>query len=293
MAKVKTPVIVAIAVIITAIVVFGAAYYIFVLTKPPAKPQLRIGTSADYPPFEFIKEVNGRYAFAGFDVDLMNWICERIGYEPVWYDMPFESLIPALQAGKIDVIIAAMTITAEREKIVDFSIPYYNADQGILTLYERRAEFKSVDDINKTTVIVGVQTGTTGEAWAKEYLIADIKGYERVYDMLQALKAKHLDVVIIDSPVAHYYNNTDPELWLAFTVETGERYGIAVAEGNTELLNKINNALREAFESGYYDQLVGKWFGGTELPDPLVTNNAVGIIFPILMVPLIIVKRKE
>ena len=92
---------------------------------------LVVGTSADFPPFEYKDPETGE--IVGFDIELIKLIAQKIGYDRVEIkDMDFDSLIPALQAGQIDVAIAGMTITEKRKQQVDFSIPYWSADQAVV-----------------------------------------------------------------------------------------------------------------------------------------------------------------
>lgn len=250
--------------IILAIVVIGIIagagivwYFYFGPGKP--KPILVMGTSADFPPFEFVDEEGN---IVGFDIDIARYIADKYGYELVIKDIAFEGLIPALQAGEIDMIVAAMTITPEREEVVDFSIPYYNASQGILIRADS-PDITSIEDLYGKTI--GVQAGTTGEAWAEENLGENctIIAYQRIYDAVTALRAGYIDALILDEPVANYYDKAAEDIKKAsYVIDTGERYGIAVREGDTELLEKINAALEELIHSEYYDTLIATWFGG-------------------------------
>jgi len=116
---------------------------------------IAVGTSADFPPFEYIE--NGQ--FVGFDMDLVREIAKLADLEVKFIDMSFDSLIPALRAGQVDVVAAAMTITDDRKQIVDFSSPYWTADQSIIV--------KADSDLTITILFqkgrIGVQTGTTGD----------------------------------------------------------------------------------------------------------------------------------
>jgi len=244
------------AVVVIAIIAGGTIWWYY--SYGPGKPVLVMGTSADFPPFEYVDEQGN---IVGFDIDIAKYIANKYGYRLVIKDIAFEGLIPALLAGEIDMIVAAMTITAEREEVVDFSIPYYNASQGILIRADAPDIVKLEDLYNKT---IGVQSGTTGEAWAMENLAnySEIIAYPRVYDAIAALEAGYIDALILDEPVANYYGETVEDIKKAsYVIETGEQYGIAVREGDTELLNKINAALEELIRSGKYNELIGKWFG--------------------------------
>jgi len=217
-----------------------------------------VGTSADFPPFEYIE--NGQ--FVGFDMDLMREIAKIAGFELKFVDMSFDSLIPALRAGQIDVAAAAMTITEERKKVVDFSMPYWTADQSIIV--------KADSDFTITVLFgkyrIGVQTGTTGDLWCTENLVEkgllperNLKRYDTFILALSDLLNGNIDAIVLDSPVANKFAATKPVKVVGIIV-TGEQYGIAVRKGNKELLNKINQALKTLIETGKINELIDKYF---------------------------------
>jgi polar amino acid transport system substrate-binding protein len=217
-----------------------------------------VGTSADFPPFEYIE--NGQ--FVGFDMDLMREIAKIAGFELKFVDMSFDSLIPALRAGQIDVAAAAMTITEERKKVVDFSMPYWTADQSIIV--------KADSDFTITVLFgkyrIGVQTGTTGDLWCTENLVQkgllperNLKRYDTFILALGDLLNGNIDAIVLDSPVANRFAATKPVKVVGIIV-TGEQYGIAVRKGNKELLDKINQALKTLIETGKINELIDKYF---------------------------------
>ncbi|HBT38983.1 MAG: Amino acid ABC transporter substrate-binding protein, PAAT family [Thermotoga sp. 50_1627] len=217
-----------------------------------------VGTSADFPPFEYIE--NGQ--FVGFDMDLMREIARIAGFELKFVDMSFDSLIPALRAGQIDVAAAAMTITEERKKVVDFSMPYWSADQSIIV----RAD----SDLTVTVLFgkyrIGVQTGTTGDLWCTENLVEkgllperNLKRYDTFILALSDLLNGNIDAIVLDSPVANRFAATKP-VKVVGVIVTGEQYGIAVRKGNKELLDKINQALKTLTETGKINELIDKYF---------------------------------
>jgi len=219
---------------------------------------LVVGTAADFPPLEFIDE-NGN--FAGFDIELMNAIAEKIGYEVKWENADFAGLVASLQTGKYDAVISAMTITASRQEEVDFSRPYFRSDQAVV-VQESNVGILSREDLADKTI--GVQLGTTGELLARE-LVSDKGGvytYESPDQAFLDLNTGRLGAVVNDLPVSSYFLLRNPNLPLkvAFTIETEEYYGIAVKKGNTELVEKINNALIQLKEEGKYAELYQKWF---------------------------------
>lgn len=217
-----------------------------------------VGTSADFPPFEYIE--NGQ--FVGFDMDLMREIAKIAGFELKFVDMSFDSLIPALRAGQIDVAAAAMTITDERKMVVDFSMPYWTADQSIIV--------KADSDLTITVLFgkyrIGVQTGTTGDLWCTENLVEkgllperNLKRYDTFILALSDLLNGNIDAIVLDSPVANRFAATKPVKVVGIIV-TGEQYGIAVRKGNKELLDKINQALKTLIETGKINELIDKYF---------------------------------
>ncbi|WP_318534966.1 basic amino acid ABC transporter substrate-binding protein [Acetomicrobium flavidum] len=217
-----------------------------------------VGTAADFAPFEFIDE-NGNYA--GFDIELMNAIAEKIGYEVKWENADFAGLVASLQTGKYDAVISGMTITASRQEEVDFSKPYFRSDQAVVVQASNTTILSREDLADKK---IGVQLGTTGELLARE-LVSD-KGNVYAYDSPDQafldLNTGRLDAVVNDLPVSGYFlvRNQNLPLKIAFTIETEEYYGIAIKKGNTELAEKINNALVELKQEGKYAEIYQKWF---------------------------------
>jgi len=223
------------------------------------KKTLVVGTSADFPPFEYKDPNTGE--ITGFDIELIKMIAQKMGYDNVEIkDMDFDSLIPALQAGKIDVVIAGMTITPEREKVVDFSIPYWKADQAVIVRKNSDITVSSIEDLKGKTI--GVEKGTTGAIYVKDHLenSSTIREYPGYVEALQALLNGQVDVIVLDSPVAEMFTKKY-DVKIIYTIQTNEHYGIAVKKGNKELLNKINKALNEIMNSSDWNNLISKYFG--------------------------------
>lgn len=250
------------------LVIVGVASFLALRAGEQGKKVLKVGTSPDFPPFEYVA-ANG--TIMGFDIELMRLVAKKAGYDDIEIvSMDFDSLIPALEQGQIDVIAAGMTITEEREKRVDFSIPYWEADQAILVRADLGFKPQKVEDLEGRTV--GVQTGTTAADYLKglvdeEGLKINIKEYSSYVLAIQDLLAGRIDAVMVDTPVAKMFEKRyKDELTIATIVKTGEKYGFAVQEGNKELLEKINNALQEIMQSPEWDKLVQKYFGSEKLP---------------------------
>src|SRR5690242_2010458 len=214
---------------------------------------LTVGSDIPYPPFEQGKAPN----YEGFDIELMEAIGEKIGRPPEFQDTSFETIFRDVQQGKFDAVISAATITEEREKAVDFSNPYYLSEQAVLV--QEGSDIKSLEDLEGKTV--AAQQGTTGLELAKEKLSgSEIRPYPEGPDAVNALKAGTVEGVIIDAPVAQNAVEKSGGVEIAEKVPTEEEYGIAVAQGETELLDEINKALEEVEADGTYKKIYEKWF---------------------------------
>lgn len=226
---------------------------------------LTIGSDTSFPPFE---SMNGSTA-EGFDVDLANAIAKEMGLTVNFTSQKFDTLIPQLQAGgTFDAIMSGMTITPERQKQITFSKPYIDSNQSITVV---KGKFPKVDGNNAAAInteftgkIIGVQSGTTGEAWAKE----NIKGakaitpFDDTLSAFSALNAGKVDAVVNDLPVSAYLVNTSYKTdELIAEIPTGEQYGIGMAQSDTQLIDAVNAALDKIKANGTYDQIYAKWFG--------------------------------
>lgn len=217
-----------------------------------------VGTSAGFPPFEYVED--GK--IVGFDIDLIKAIGELKGFDVEVKDISFDSLIAALKTGNLDIIAAGMTITPEREKVVDFSIPYYSANQAVIVKEGSGKNLTALFGKND----VGVQTGTTGDLWVTEnlkdkgILTGRVVHYDTFVLVISDLINGNLDVVVLDTPVAKRFSELKP-VEIVAEIITGEQYGIAVKEGNSELLQMINEGIEELRASGKMDELIDKYFG--------------------------------
>jgi polar amino acid transport system substrate-binding protein len=214
---------------------------------------LTVGSDIPYPPFEQGKPGN----YTGFDVELMEAIGEKIGRTPEFQDTSFETIFRDVAQGKFEAVISAATITDEREKAVDFSNPYYLSEQAVLV--KEGSSIESLEDLEGKTV--AAQQGTTGLELAKEKLGgSEIRPFPEGPDAVNALKAGTVEGVIIDAPVAQNAVEEGGGVEIAEKVPTEEEYGIAVAQGETELLEEINKGLEEVEDDGTYKTIYEKWF---------------------------------
>jgi len=218
----------------------------------------KVGTEASFPPFEYVE--NGQYV--GFDIDLIREIGKLKGFNVEVIDISFDSLIPSLTTGNIDIIAAGMTITEDRQKVVDFTIPYYSGDQSILVRKDSDFDITVLFGNHK----IGVQTGTTGDLWVTEHLSdkniipkKNITRYDTFNFAVRDLVNKNIDAIVLDNPVAERFTKTDP-VKIVGIIKTEESYGMAVKKGNKELLNLLNSGIQELQKNGKLDELIEKYF---------------------------------
>lgn len=224
------------------------------------KKVLVMGTSADYPPFEYVDTANGE-EIIGFDIDVAKAIGEKLGYEIKVENMDFNSLIPAIEAGKFDFVIAGMSATPEREKVVDFTVPYYETQQVVLTMKDSGIE--SEEDLAGKTV--GAQVSSIQLDYANEVaeLIEGVKVESRdaVPQAIQELVNGRFAGVFIEDIVAeNYVASNDKFTYFPVTiVGENEDKSIVLPKGS-ELKAEFDKAIQELAEDGTLDALKEKWF---------------------------------
>ena len=215
---------------------------------------LTVGTDTPYPPFEFGKAPD----YDGFDIDMVNAIAEKLGLETVYEDTAFDTIFTDVAQGKFDMVASAATITPEREQTVDFSDPYYEAEQALLVPPD--SDITSVEDLSGLTV--GAQDGTTGEAYANDETDAgQVRGFPNGPASIAALKNGQVEATIIDQPVAQdAIDKGETGFEVATTIPTGELYGLAFSQNTPELLAAVNGALSELKKDGGLNEIYQKWF---------------------------------
>ncbi|MBR8462521.1 transporter substrate-binding domain-containing protein [Campylobacter sp. faydin G-105] len=218
-----------------------------------AKEQvIKLGTSADYQPFEFIDDKN---QITGFDVDLVAEIGKKIGVKFQIQNISFDGLIPAIKTGKIDAIASAMSETPERAMSIDFTKPYYNTENLFI-----RKKGSDVSEENLKDKKIGVQLGTVQEMAAQKITDKVVPADAPVSSIL-ALKSGKIDVVLIDSSIGYGYLKQNDDLEEFLKLPDGSNgFSIAFDKGkHTELITKINKALDELKKDGTFDALLAKY----------------------------------
>ena len=238
------------------LVVFVVSIMAGIVEEIKKRGYIVMGTEATFPPFEYVDEQTKQ--IVGFDIEIAKLIARKLGVSLVIKDIAFDGLIPALTTGKIDMIVAAMTITEERAKIVSFSQPYFTAGQVIVVRKDSSFRPKSYEDLAGHKV--GVQQGTTADIDVSKIKGVEIVRYTRFTDAFLDLAIGRIDAVVLDFAPAQAYVKFNPKLVISSPVLSEEKYGIAVRKEDTDLLEVINEVLKEMKEKTCYDMLVSLWF---------------------------------
>lgn len=218
-----------------------------------SRKMLVMGTSADYPPFEFIKDKQ----IKGFDIDLAEIIAKKLGYSLYVRDISFAGIIPAVKTGRIDFAAAGFTVTKEREEVVDFSVVYYTPSFAML--YRKDAPIKDIDDISGKSI--GVQLGSTLESFLQsrnkdnDFKIISLTRY---LPMVQDLKLGRLDGVLLEEAQAKtFVGKNDSFGYFAFN-ENDQGYSMVFPKGS-KLRDQFNEILIQMRDSGELGDLKKRW----------------------------------
>lgn len=218
---------------------------------------LRVGTEPAFAPFEFPKENSNE--LTGFDIELVQALGKQAGYKVEISGMGFDALIPALNAGNIDVAIAGMTITDERKKVVTFSDPYYTSGLIIMVKKDNNT-VKNIADLKGKRI--AAQIGTTGEMKARSVEGATVTTFNTQDEAALELKNGGVDAIIGDAPVVEYYLAKGGNEFAMVVGEKmeAEQYGMAFKK-DSKLAGELNKALDELKKNGEFEKLNAKWFG--------------------------------
>lgn len=229
------------------------------------KGEMVVGTSPDYPPFEYVDSAG---AITGFDIELINEIAKRMGIKVKIVDMPFDSLIAAVQEGKIDLSISAFNYTEERDKNVDFTDAYYYAKDRFLVREDFSENITKAEDFAKYKI--GVGTGTTQEGWLQENLVDTglmpaeaLYHYDRAEQAALDVKSGRIDVYMGDNAVVDALAKQLGGMKVAFEAELSSGpVMMVIPDGAKELQAEINKHIKALLEEGFVDRLAVKYIGG-------------------------------
>lgn len=221
----------------------------------PVEKVLKVGSDIAYAPFEFMDE---KQQPTGFDIELINALGKDMGYTKVNIETcAFDGLLPALEAGKYDAVISAMTITPKRAESVQFSDKYFRAIQYIAM--KKGSNFKVLADLKGKKV--GVQLSTTGQEVVEKAGIEPRK-FDTTPDAMNDLLNGGVEAVVADGPVVLWFQaqNEKAEITSVEANVDQEFYGIAMKKDNKELGGKMNASLKKLMDNGEYNNIYKKWF---------------------------------
>ncbi|EFD05470.1 ABC transporter, substrate-binding protein, family 3 [Peptostreptococcus anaerobius 653-L] len=231
------------------------------LAKIQANKKLVLGTSPDYPPFEFLVSEGGKGNVVGADIELAKKLAEKMGVELEIKTIDFDALIPALQSGKVDVVITGMSPTEERKKNIDFSDIYFQGKNGVIVKKGDAGKYKTEDDLKKAKL--GVQKGSTQETYIKDTLkVIGYKGLTAVPDLVMDLKNGNVDAIVLNDKVAGInatkYDGVEIVKDIKMTsAGEEEAMAIAVKKGdNKDLIELMNKVIKDLNASGEYDKIL-------------------------------------
>ncbi|MGG1617662.1 ABC transporter substrate-binding protein/permease [Paenibacillus sp. NRS-1782] len=232
------------ALILTAVILLLAGLPMLTAYGTEAKTQskLVLGMSADFPPYEFHKDINGKDTIVGFDVDIANEIAKDLGAELVIEDMSFDSLLPALQSGRVDLVLSGMTPTDERRKSIDFSDVYYHSKQVIMVRPEDKDKYPMMAALKGEKI--GAQKGSIQEEIAQKVPNSSVTSLDKISDLVLQLRTQRINAVVIEDTVAKGYT-LDGTVTLAKAVpeDEGAETAVGIRKGNAELLASVNKTL--------------------------------------------------
>ncbi|ETA81968.1 transporter substrate-binding domain-containing protein [Youngiibacter fragilis] len=205
--------------------------------------KLILGTSADYPPFEFHKSINGKDTIVGFDIEIAKEIAKDLGVTLEIKDLKFDGLLAALDQGTVDIVIAGLTPTEDRAKSVDFSIQYYSADQSVVIRESDKGTLTTAESLKGKTI--AVQKGSVQEEAAKTVEGATILSLGKISDLILALKSKRADAAIIEAPVAESNVKENADLIISTITVKKDPEGkvAALKKGSADLVAEVNKTL--------------------------------------------------
>jgi polar amino acid transport system substrate-binding protein len=233
-------------------------------SAPPGAPTLlkagvlKVCTDMPYAPFE--SKRGGKPV--GFDIDLVDAVALKLGLSPEIIDTDFDAIAngEALDSGKCDMEISAMTITGERARVLDFSSPYFNASQAMVVA--KGSGLKSLADLAGKKI--GVQADTTGQVYVTDNApdSADVVPFQDAAVLENAIATGQVAAAVYDNTVVGDVVGNHPDLTVAAEFDTGEQYGMAVKKnGNVPLLEAINSVIADLKDGNQYDTIYQRWFG--------------------------------
>lgn len=223
-------------------------------TSNSGSKKLVLGTSADFAPYEFHKVIDGKDQIVGFDISIAKEIAADFGAELVIEDMGFDGLLPALQSGRVDMVISGMTPTDDRRQSIDFSDTYYKSKQVIMIRNADKDKYPTMADLENEKI--GVQKGSIQETIGQGIPGAKLTALDKISDIVLQLQTNRVNAAIVEDTVAAGYLDDVIGLAPAIPDEEQAEAAIGIRKGNTELLNAVNGTLERLKSENKIDQLV-------------------------------------
>ena len=199
--------------------------------------------------------------YTGFDIDLVQKFADDAKKTLEVKVTPFDGIFAAMDAGSCDAVVSSVSITDERKANMDFSDPYFDAEQSVMVTKANESKYKTLADLAGKNI--GVQSGTTGEEYVNSNKPdgATVTALPGAAELFAALEAGTIDAVVQDYPINAYRTTQDSNFVITEKISTDEQYGMAVKKGDTATLDLLDKGLEKAKSDGTYDELYEKYFG--------------------------------
>lgn len=272
---------------------------------------LVVGTSADFPPFEFYAVVDGERQVVGMDMMIAQKIADDLGVELQIQDIGFDSLLPALEARNVDVVIAGMTPTAERRRSVDFSDIYFQTFQNIMVRSADQDVYDSIESLSGQRV--GVQSGSLQEGLAEQIPDVETMSLTNISDLLLALKTNRIEAIVMQGPNAEAHADHDEDLYTfvaGFDMDDDDAgSAIAFRQGEASLVDAVNESLAEIEEQNLTEEylaIAGEYMAQESAEEGFVASyweyfwdgtlitlliSAAGVLFGLILGSLLALMR--
>lgn len=237
----------------------------YVANRPPSPRNLHnilvVGTNAEYKPFSFMQDD----VISGFDIDVIHEVAKRIGKTVQLHDMPFDSLIPALQTGAVQVIAAGISPTPERAQRVLFTKPYLSGDQLVIVSLAHKP-IENLDQLRDAKAMnVGVNEGFTADYYVSDYFNKEINPpnlirFATAIELFMALESGRIEALVAaQNTIKGFIKHQENKFHVAPIPNTGDEYALAISKKNPELVPLIQQALDQMMQDGFIDELKKKW----------------------------------
>jgi glutamate transport system substrate-binding protein len=218
--------------------------------------EIRIGVKYDVPPFGLNNPETGEVE--GFDVDLGNYIADRLGVEATFREATSDNRIPLLVDGTIDLILSTMTITEERDLEIDFSEPYYVANGDVLV--PEGSDIRNIEDLNGQRVCTTLGS-TYADTVEKEAPQADLRLVDLYSECFDQIQTGAVDAISTDDVILTGMRIQDPSLEILGLEYTTEPYGAGITDGDTEMKQFVDESIQAFIDDGTWQETYDKWVG--------------------------------